>query len=293
MSRRLPTLLCTALFMTACGVGESDFAGESMESVAMEPPPPAAALASRSAEAMVLQDEGGAASPDVAQPPESRHLIRSGHLRIEVSSLDASLEAVQSMAESAGGYLARSSTRESGNGARSADLMLRIPAPEFDGVVAALANVGRVTAESVNVVDVSRDYVDIETHLAVREQTVERLRQLAREGGGLEDLLAIERELGRALEQLESLKGQLVYYDRRIAESDLEITLFEPGAVISDGAFQPLREAWREAAGVFARSLASILYVAVFLAPWVLLVGLAGWAVRVMWVRRRRRAAVE
>lgn len=278
------------MLLWGCGAGGGDFGDESVEGLAMEPMAPPMAADMEMSRVAVGQETGDGSAASVAAVPQegSPYLIRSGNLRIEVSSLDTSLDEVRAVAEAAGGYLARSSTREGGNGARTADLTLRIPAPAFARVVEELGEVGRVLAESVNVVDVSRDYVDIETRLAVREQTVERLRELARAGGGLEDLLAIERELGRALEQLESLKGQLVYYDRRIAESDLEVTLFEPGAVISDGAFRPLREAWREAAGVFARSLASIVYFGVFLAPWAVLGILVLWGLRTIWLRRRR-----
>lgn len=273
------TTLMVGLVVSAIGCGP-DAATESMGPLAMEPMPAPMEMA---------MDRVATVQEEVQTVP-TPHLIRTGHLRVEVESLDAALDRVQALAQAVGGYLARSSTMENGNGTRTGELTLRIPATEFDSVVDRLGEVGRVLAESVNVVDVSRDYVDIETRLAVREETVERLRALARSGGGLEDLLSIERELGRALEQLESLKGQLVYYDRRIAESDLEVVLVEPGAVLSDGAFRPLSEAWREAAGVLARSLATILYVGVFLAPWVVLLAVVGWMLRALWIRRRRNA---
>lgn len=278
------------MVLAACDSSAPVFLGDTPESAVAPAPQMAEMGAARIDVAESYGGGSGGIAADAVQQGSTPYLIRSGSLRMEVSSLESGMDQVQAVAEAAGGYLARSATREGGNGARSADLTLRIPAPAFDEVVEELGDIGRVLAESVNVVDVSRDYVDIETRLAVREQTVERLRELARAGGGLEELLAIERELGRALEQLESLKGQLVFYDRRIAESDLEVALVEPGAVISEGAFRPLREAWREAASVFARSLASIVYVAVFILPWLLLLLMVVATVRAVWVRRARRS---
>jgi hypothetical protein len=154
--------------------------------------------------------------------------------------------------------------------------MLRLPADSFDAFLDELAALGRVVSLSVASSDVSREYVDVETRLAVKEETVNRLRELAERGGALEDLLAAERELGRAIGELEALKGQLRYFDQRIAESELRLSLIEPGAVIGSGAFRPVALAFRRATEVFAQSVAYLIYLVVFLVPWVIL-AVAAW----------------
>jgi len=188
-----------------------------------------------------------------------------------VLNLEASLSSAQAFASEAGGFIAASELNEGREGARTASLVFRVPADRFQSVLDRLPELGRVLSVSILAEDVSREYLDVETRLQVGEETVARLRELASRGGNLEDLLAAERELARALTELESLKGQLRFYDQRVAESDLRVTLVEPGAVMSSGAFLPVLEAFRDATETLARSLASLTYLAVFLIPWLVL----------------------
>lgn len=219
--------------------------------------------------------------------PSSPKLIRSGSARIEVADLDASINVVQELVERIDGYVAGSELREGREGARTATLELRMPADAFQGLVEDLPGVGRVLSVSVSTSDVSIDYFDTETRLAVQEETVRRLRDLSGRGGDLEDLLAAERELGRALTDLESLKGQLRYYDRRVAESDLHISLVEPGAVVGAGAFRPVVVALRDAGEVFGQSLAYLIYLLVVCLPWVVLL-LILWPLAKRWRARQK-----
>lgn len=240
-----------------------------------------------------------AAEIELPRPPASsaapqavvqQRLIRTGSARVEVRDLDAAVEATEALVQRVEGYVAGSEVTEGREGARTASMNLRVPADAFDEVVDGLPTIGRVMAVSIHAQDVSRDYFDVETRLAVKEETVDRLRELASRGGDLEDLLAAERELGRAMTELESLRGQIRYYDQRIAESDLSLTLVEPGAVVSSGAFRPVVEAFRDATAVFARSIAALVYIVVFAAPWVLLAS-ALWLLGRSWRRARTERA--
>ncbi len=214
-----------------------------------------------------------------------RRLIRSGSARIEVEEVGAAVTAARELAVNVGGYLAGSELSEGREGSRSASLLLRVPSDSIDSVVGFLPRFGRVLSVSLSTTDVSREYVDVETRLAVQEESVTRLRALAARGGSLEDLLAAERELGRAVSDLEVLKGQMRYFDQRIAESDLRLSLVEPGGVVGTGAFRPLVMAARRSVEVFAESMAYLVYLIVFLAPWVLLTALL-WPLARRWRRK-------
>ncbi len=279
------------LAVAACnpgGGGDASVQFEPASAPASDMAMPAPSLA-REAE---FGAQAGRQDPPQVQVPS--RLIRNGSMRIEVDDLDAAMEAATALVGDADGFVAQSQIREQGrDGGRVAEILLRVPAASFEAVVNDLGGLGRVVSESVSVTDVSREYFDLETRLAVREETVQRLRDLGERGGDLQELLAIERELGRAVEELESLKGQIVYYDRRIAESDLSLFLVEPGAVISDGAFRPVREALRDAAEVFARSLASLVYLVVFLVPWLVVAAVLFMGLRLVWKRRRDRRDPE
>jgi hypothetical protein len=198
-------------------------------------------------------------------------LVRNGTARIEVQDLDVSLASAQEIASTVDGFVAGSELREGREGARTAALVLRVPSDTFQNVLDRLPELGRLLSVSSSAEDVSREYMDIETRLSVGEETVARLRELASRGGELEDLLAAERELGRALTELESLAGRVRFYDQRVAEADLHIIFVEPGAVIAPGAFRPVVEAFRDGTQTFARSVAFVIRLVISVVPWIVL----------------------
>ena len=271
-----------ALPVSGCQPGDLGFQGDDIT------------FTSGSTEAVPLTSRMDAPSPQAGQVASPRpRLIRSGSARVEVSDLETGVSEARRLGESLGGYVAGSEIREGREGSRSASLVLRIPSDSVDVLVESLPELGQVLSVSISTEDVSRQYVDVETRLAVQEETVERLRELADRGGSLEDLLAAERELGRAVSQLESLKGEIRYFDQRIAESDIRLSLVEPGAVVGSGALRPVSLAFRRSVEVFAQSVAYIVYFVAFTLPWMVLALLLFPFARRWWIVRRERQQVE
>lgn len=209
-------------------------------------------------------------------PTIEPRFIRNGSLRLEVELLEAAIEAATGIAEAAEGFVAESEQREGAEGARRGSMLLRVPSESLQDVITDVSTLGDVLSVSVTSTDISREYFDLETRLAVKRETVARLQALMERSGDLQDLLAVERELGRATEELESLEGQVRYYDQRVALSDLRVTLIEPGAVLTTGAFYPIVEAIRDSARVFAESAAELLRLVVRALPWLIL-AILGW----------------
>jgi hypothetical protein len=57
-------------------------------------------------------------------------------------------------------------------------VILRVPSQQFEGLVQSLRGLGTLRSESIGAQDVTKEYADLETRLAVKEQTVTRLRAL-------------------------------------------------------------------------------------------------------------------
>lgn len=240
-------------------------------------------MSAEDAPAMGLRAPSAVPDPVQSEPVE-RMLIRTGNARIEVQDLDDAVREIQEMASGVGGYVAGSALREGGEGARSGSVSLRIPAERFSQVVDELDRLGTVLSRSTQSEDVSREYFDLETRLAVKEEAVQRLQALLARSGDLEDLLAVERELARATAELESMKGQRNYFDRRVAMAELEVSLLEPRATIGPGVLEPISSALRNSVDVLAESVGVLIYVVVFLLPWAL-IALLSWPL----LRRVRR----
>jgi hypothetical protein len=218
--------------------------------------------------------------------------IRNATTRIEVTDVDAAVGSLRASAARVGGIVAEAEVSLH-SGARSASLLLRIPADSLDNFLDGLTALGAIQSTSVSSVDVSREYFDTETRLAVKEETVRRLTELVQRSGSVEDLVAVERELSRTMTELESLKGQIRYFDLKVAQSDVRVYLLESGRAAST-ALQRIRSALGDAVDVLGQSIAALVYIVVFLIPWAVIAMLA-WLVfkRVAHARRKKVEAAS
>jgi hypothetical protein len=287
--------------------------GCSFERASQAVPPPMAQEAPATAPARMAADQarsqgGGAAQPGA--PPASmsgqqapsglaamaaaRKLIRTGQITLTVDSYPKAADEVKRIAEAYGGYLADANAQRGQANRQHGTLTIRVDASSFDAAVVALRALGTVRQESVNTQDVSKAYTDLETRLRVKRDTADRLREILRtRTAGLSDLLAAERELARITEEIEQAEGERRFYDQQIALSTLTVALQEPSAIVEAGVFTPLTEAFGDSLKVLATSLAGLVYLTVFLAPWLLVGYVVFLVVRRVWRRRKAATAAK
>ena len=219
----------------------------------------------------------------------AQKLIRTADLEIKVKNARMAMAAAESVVTSAGGRLADSRITRDANDKEIATISLRVPTARFEEVLGRLRPLGTVDREVVHTEDVTKAYVDLETRLAVKEETATRLRRLlAGATGTLSDVLEVERELGRVTTEIDSLKGERNYYDQRVALSTISVELAEPGAAPYREIGPSIPEALGRSLEVLSTSVAWLIYVVVFLVPWLALASLGWWIVR----RLRGRRAV-
>lgn len=211
----------------------------------------------------------------------AQKLIRNGELQIRVSNVQHASQAADSIARAHGGLLADSRTSQDAGEGRQAQLVFRIPSERFAEASAALRQLGDVRTETLNTQDITKEYADLDTRLAVQQQTVTRLRALLdTHTAKLSDVLDVERELGRAVSGLEQMKGERRYYDQQVALSTLTLVLFESSGSRATQLTTPVANALRGALEVLGNSLAGVVYAIVFVLPWGLLATAAWWLTR-------------
>jgi hypothetical protein len=252
----------------------------------------------------VSQQSGGGrapAAPGAQKPPApsglaamaaARKLIRTGQMTLTVDSYAKAADEVKRIAEANGGYLADANAQRGEANRQHGTLTIRVEASAFDAAVVSLRGLGTVRAETVSTQDVSKAYTDLETRLRVKRETADRLREILRtKTATLNDLLTAERELARVTEEIEQAEGERRFYDQQVALSTLTVALQEPSALVEAGVFAPLGEALGASLKVLATSLAGLVYLTVFLAPWLLVAYVVFLIARRVWRRRKAAAA--
>jgi hypothetical protein len=264
----------TLLLTIACGdrvssPKEASVASSAERIVAPAPSPPAA-------------DQGS--STPTSSFWATQKLIRTGEVRIQVRDVPTALRATDSIARSQEALLADSRASRDADGKRSAEVVLRVPSQRLASVLQALRAIGTVQSESLATQDVTREYTDLETRLAVKEQTVGRLRGLLdNRTAKLADVLQVECELDRAVAELERMKGERRYYDQQIALSTLQLSLYEGVPSQITQITRPISDALQSAMRVLGSSVGALVYLLVAIAPWVLV------ALGILWLARRLR----
>lgn len=232
---------------------------------------------------------------------ESRMVIKNANLRLVVADVQAKMNAIAQLAEREGGFVLSTNRYQSytsgGATVPEATISIRVPSDRFDAAIAEIEeDVVDVLQDDRSGQDVTAQYVDLQARLKARQAAATRLEQLLQQAADTEAVLDIFRELESINAEIESLKGQIQYYEEASSYSLISVTLIAEEKVqpIKIGKWQPQGTVNRaiQALIKFLQGFVNFLiWLALFVLPMLLVVFgpplLIAWGVLVA-VRRRR-----
>src|SRR5579864_987603 len=207
--------------------------------------------APRTAGQAPIDSSGSQSSKSVAQPGSATTVpsqtvptlqgppvIRTAQLSITVGSglFDSKLQAVRTLVESEGGYIAgtdaQASPTDTGENTsiRTGVISFMVPAAHFDDAIDQLSKVGKVQSEHITGTDVSAQYVDLNARLVNAQAQLDAMRALLKQATNINDIIAVQNQIGQITAQIEQLKGQIKYLDDNTSYSTVAVTLTESGA---------------------------------------------------------------
>lgn len=223
-----------------------------------------------------------------SRPAPALKLIFTAALQIEVPDFRAAADEAGKAAVALGGYVSDRQSSQDGRGRERGQITLRVPSPKFDGALSAFKGLGRVKSEGVQTQDVTKAYSDLETRLAVKREAAARLREiLTRQTGKVSEVLEVEREIARVVEEIEQAEGERRYFDNQISLSTITLSLYEPDAIVAPGLLDPVLAALRQSVRIMGESLGSLIELFAGLLPWLAALYLA---FRLFLWRLRRRS---
>jgi hypothetical protein len=159
---------------------------------------------------------------------EGRKLVRRAWLTFEVDDekeIAARITNLRRRIEGLGGYV----SNEHATGAT-----LRVPAEKLDATLETLASEGTLLDRGLQVDEVTREYVDLEARLKSARHTHERLGALLEKAQNVEEILKVEKELGRVGAEIESMEAALRTLKQQVALATIEVhyrTEASPGPI--------------------------------------------------------------
>lgn len=202
----------------------------------------------QAAPAKNTNDPGAVASSSGAvgsleQVPDARSgplLIYTADVHIAVFEVKRALTAAEALARGSKGYV----VQQTNDG-----ITFRVPAEAFQSVLDRVLELGDVTQRNVQARDVTEEFFDVQTRSRTLEAMRVRLEELLGRAQKVEEALAVERELGRVVAEIERLKGRLKLLRELIAFSTFALH-FRPRVVESLESSVPLPFPWLHTLGL-------------------------------------------
>lgn len=186
-------------------------AGESAPPRPPAAPPP---RDERIAQANPPAPEGEPEMSDAVPAPTGPLLIYTAELTLGVFEVADTQARILAGIQELQGFLSRRSDTL---------LVLRVPAAKFRDALALIEEAGDVLARNVEALDVSEEFRDLQIRIRNAEAMRDRLELLLTRADDVESALAIERELQRLTEYIETVKGRQRFLADRISLSTITV----------------------------------------------------------------------
>lgn len=139
-----------------------------------------------------------------------RQIIYDAELRLVVDDFTGIPEMIELLAIEAGGFVAHAKLDGHSGSPRSGLWKVRLPLDKYSGFLDQARKLGELESLAENSQDVTEQYYDLEARIRNKQKEEARLlKHLDETTGKLEEILAVEREIGRVREELERMEGKL------------------------------------------------------------------------------------
>lgn len=164
------------------------------------------------------------------QIQSKRIVIYTANLRITADDPDGVIDDIGILAEDLGGWIVTSNTNSRPDGFEnyrtSGTIQVRIPADQLNYAVDVIKSYALVvTSEVITGEDVTNQYVDMAGRLKNLQASEDQLQLIMQAAEDVGDVLATFNELTRIRGQIESIQGQLSYYDESSTFSGVTVNV--------------------------------------------------------------------
>ncbi|MDO9516996.1 MAG: DUF4349 domain-containing protein [Methanosarcinaceae archaeon] len=187
-----------------------------------------------------------------------RKVISTADLAIKVDDSAAAIDEIIKITEAAGGFVSSSSVYDSyyEGDQKEGYATVRVPKDGFTSVIGDIETLGEVTSKTISGRDVTEEYIDLSARLGNLERQEERLVEILAMATTVEEVLDVERELGRIRGEIESLTGRLKYLNDKVDLSTITVRVSEPRPITQSWG---IRDALSESVAGFISSVAALI----------------------------------
>lgn len=159
--------------------------------------------------------------------PTDQKIIKTSQISLEVGNVTSTLDPIRNIATAHGGYLGSLSVTSQYGDRLYAVLTLRVPAREFDSVVAEIKPLGTLKSELLNADDVTEEYVDLQAQRTALASQLAQYNRIMERAENVSEILEVQVQIERVQVELDRIDGRLKYLDNRVDYATVTVTLQE------------------------------------------------------------------
>src|SRR5437764_8595240 len=174
--------------------------------------------------------EEAAPKPGETPAPEvaNRKLIRNATVELEIVSFDDAVQKITAFANEDHGYVATTNSQKQANGKLRGQVIVKILPENLDRFLQKIRGLGELKNQTLGTEDITKAYFDTDARLKNARVMEQRLvDMLKKKSDDSNDLLQVEKELGRVREQIEQMQGELKFWDSQVQFATVTISLAE------------------------------------------------------------------
>ena len=183
-----------------------------------------------------------------------RKIVRDADLTIEVNSTTEAQQQVSKIAESHGGFVVTSESKQRENSdptKRTVDvkLVVRVPSPQFEDSLQQIEGLAtNLPHRSVNGQDVSEEFIDIEARIKTQKALELQFLEIMKQATKVTDALEVQRQAADVRTEIEKLEGRKRFLENRSSLSTITVNIQTPMPIVvsASGFSHTVREAVSE-----------------------------------------------
>ncbi|MEZ0397066.1 MAG: DUF4349 domain-containing protein [Anaerolineales bacterium] len=172
--------------------------------------------------------------------PTDRLVIMNAELQIVVSDPAAKVQAIADLAARMGGFVVEMNVYQirtsSGQQVPEGFVRIRVPAADLERALTEIkADAVEVRSETRSGQDVTQQYTDLQSQLRHLQAAEAELMEIMEEATDTQDVLDVFNQLEYYRAQIETVRGQIQYYEQSAAYSLISVT------VVAEETVQPIQ----------------------------------------------------
>jgi hypothetical protein len=158
----------------------------------------------------------------------NRKLIRNATVDLEIAKFDEAVQKITVFASEEKGYVATTSSEKQENGKLKGEIVVKVLPENLDRFLQKIRGIGELKNQTLGTEDITKNYFDTEARLKNARVMESRLiDMLKKKSDDINDLLQVEKELGRVREEIEKMQGELKFWDSQVQFATVTISLAE------------------------------------------------------------------